>query len=245
MHTDILDLMHFYNSPLGAVARQTIRRHIRTIWPDAHSQRVVGVGYATPYLQPFLDQADRAIAIMPATQGVAAWPEGGRNICALSDETALPIEDYAVDRVLVAHALEGCSEPDLMIEEIWRILSGQGRAIFIVPNRLGLWARFEHTPFGAGQPYTGSQLSWVLRRNLFTPTRVIRMLYTPPTQSRFWLSSHRAFEKIGGKIFPGFSGLLMIEAKKEVYSAHPTRYRRRASYPLFPGTHAPVTPPRA
>ena len=147
---------------------------------------------------------------------------------------------------LVVHGLEGCSDTDLWLHEIWRVLTGQGRLLLVVPNRLGLWARFEHTPFGNGQPFSATQLSRSLRQNLFTPTRVTRGLYTPPTQSRFWLSWSRAFEKIGQSIMPQFSGLLFIEAKKEVYSAHPARYRRpHPGYPLFPGTHAPVTPPRS
>ncbi|TAH34144.1 MAG: methyltransferase domain-containing protein [Alphaproteobacteria bacterium] len=244
MHTDILDLMHFYNSPLGHIARRAIRHHIREIWPNLHGQRLVGLGYAAPFLKIFSDEAERMAAIMPATQGITAWPEDGRNIAALSDETNLPFQDYSIDRILMVHALEGCSDPNHLLQEAWRVLTGSGRLLLVVPNRLGLWARFEHTPFGNGQPYSASQLTWALRQELFTPTQVVRALYTPPTQSRFLLSSSRAFEKVGRAIFPQFSGLLLIEAKKEVYSAHPMRYRRvKSTAPIFPAPPAPVTPP--
>ena len=50
--------------------------------------------------------------------------------------------------------------------EIWRVLSGNGRLLVIAPNRRGIWARFEHTPFGHGRPYTSSQLYRLLRDTL-------------------------------------------------------------------------------
>lgn len=245
MHTDILDLMHFYNSPLGQITRRNLRQHIRKIWPKLHGQRVLGLGYPIPYLKLFTEEAERVVTVMPATQGVTAWPEDGRNQVALVDETNLPFEDYSIDRVLVMHGFEGCGDPYLMLQEIWRVLAGNGRLLLAVPNRLGLWARFEHTPFGNGQPYTAAQLTWALRQNLFTPTSVTRVLYTPPTQSRFWLSWSRGMEKAGSVLFNRFSGLILIEAKKEVYSAHSMRYRRaKPAYAIFQPPPAPVTPPR-
>lgn len=245
MHSDILDLMHFYNSPLGRIAQHLVLKQIRRIWPQAHGQRILGLGYATPYLKAFEGEAERIIAAMPATQGIAPWPEGARNRAALCHDCNLPFEDYSIDRVLLMHGLEGCNDPFDMLQEIWRVLSGDGRVLMVVPNRLGLWARFDHTPFGTGQPYSATQLGWALRRSLFTPVRTARALYTPPTQSRVLLSWSRGFEKIGPVLFNSFSGLLLIEAKKEVYAAHGQRYRRNwPAYGIFPGTPTPVTPPK-
>ncbi len=245
MYNDILDLMHFYNSPLGHIARRSLRQHIRAIWPGVHGQRILGLGYTTPYLKLFSDEAERIAAIMPATQGIAAWPEDGRNVAVLADETNLPFEDYSIDRILMVHGLEGCNDANHLLQESWRVLTGDGRLLLVVPNRIGLWARFEHTPFGTGQPYSASQLSWVLRQELFTPIGITRTLYMPPSQSRFMLSSSKLFEKIGGALFTQFAGLLLIEAKKEVYSAHPARYRRtKAPSGMFPAHAKPAaTPP--
>ena len=36
----------------------------------------------------------------------------------------------------------------------------------VAPATGGLWARFDHTPFGHGQPYTVSQLSRLLRQEM-------------------------------------------------------------------------------
>ena len=55
-----------------------------------------------------------------------------------------------------------------MFKEIWRVLAGGGRLLVVAPNRRGIWARLDGTPFGSGQPNTMSQLSRLLRDELFT-----------------------------------------------------------------------------
>src|SRR3546814_1157411 len=67
-----------------------------------------------------------------------------------------------------------------LLREIWRVLTGDGRVLVVVPNRRGLWARSDRTPLGWGHPYSAAQLSRVLRDNMFTPTRTQRALYVPP-----------------------------------------------------------------
>src|SRR5258705_12991108 len=106
MTADVVDLRDFYASALGQAARRQILRQVREIWPDLGGQRVLGLGYATPYLRPWLGQAERVIAMMPATQGVLAWPPDESNLVALVDEAELPLPDVSIDRVLLVHALE-------------------------------------------------------------------------------------------------------------------------------------------
>ena len=55
---DVVDLRNFYAQPLGTVARRFVGRGIRARWADTRAQRVVGVGYATPYLGLFREEAD-------------------------------------------------------------------------------------------------------------------------------------------------------------------------------------------
>ena len=57
----------------GAAADQS--RHSGR-WPDAEGQRVLGLGYPTPYLGLFREDSERCIAFMPAAQGVLKWPTG-------------------------------------------------------------------------------------------------------------------------------------------------------------------------
>ena len=93
MWCDVVDLRDFYQSALGQMARQLIRVRLRAIWPDVRDQKLLGIGYATPYLRQFHDEAERVIAIMPAQQGVLHWPPEGPNAVTLADETELPMPD--------------------------------------------------------------------------------------------------------------------------------------------------------
>ena len=57
-----------------------------------------------------------------------------------------------------------------MLAEVWRVLTPGGRLLVVVPNRAGLWARMENTPFGYGRPFSRKQLSRLMRDMQFSPT---------------------------------------------------------------------------
>ncbi|MBL6932773.1 MAG: methyltransferase domain-containing protein [Rhodospirillales bacterium] len=220
MWTDAVDLRDFYTSPLGVVARRMIRQRIRTLWPDVTGMDVLGLGFATPYISALKPEAARTLAAMPAAQGVLHWPQDDRSLTTLVDETDLPFADVSMDRVLLVHALESSENVRPLMREVWRVLASGGRLIVVVPNRRGLWARFERTPFGRGRPYSSSQLSMVLRENMFTPYQTERALFLPPTGSRMILSSAPAIEEIGRRWFPAIAGVTIVEATKQIYAGH-------------------------
>ncbi|MBM3524188.1 MAG: class I SAM-dependent methyltransferase, partial [Alphaproteobacteria bacterium] len=230
MATDVVDLRDFYATPLGQFARRAIHSRIRALWPDLKGQAVAGVGYAVPYLRPYLAEAERVLALMPERQGVLHWPPEGPNVAALVDEAALPLPDLSVDRLMVMHALEHAEQLRPLLREIWRVLAGSGRVLFVVPNRRGLWAQVDRTPFGHGQPYSAGQLSRLLRENLFTPTATAAAVFMLPSQSRLLLSSANACERIGGRWFERFAGVVLVEATKTLYA--PTAVRARQAVPL-------------
>lgn len=219
MRPGVTDLREFYGSGLGQTARRFVGRRIRDAWPNVRGMAVLGLGYATPYLPPFLDEAERVIAVMPGPQGVHRWPEreDERNRALLAQETTLPVPDQSMHRVLLVHALENSEVVRPMLREVWRILAADGRLILVVPNRLGLWARLEHTPFGHGHPFTPPQLTALLTENLFTPVSVGGCLYVPPVRSPFLLRSAGAFEKFGTRGL-GIGGVLIAEASKQMYA---------------------------
>ena len=241
MWTDAIDSRNFYASALGAVARRMIQRRIRTIWPNVSGMEVLGLGFATPYLGAFHGEALRTLAAMPAAQGVLHWPTDGDGLTTLVDETDLPFADVSISRVLLVHALESTDNVRPMLREVWRVLASGGRMIIVVPNRQGLWARFESTPFGRGPPYSSRQISTVLRENLFTPYQSVKALFIPPTRSRMMLSSALALEEIGLRWFPAFAGVTIIEATKQIYAGH-TQAKHKNSIIHLPqrGTSAPT-----
>lgn len=236
---DIIDLNTFYASPLGHVARRIIRRRIRALWPDLRGQSVLGLGFATPYLRPFRGEAERVMAIMPATLGVMAWPPDEARLVALSDESELPLPDGSINRALLVHAIESSEQLRPMLREIWRVLDGGGRLLVVVPNRRGIWARFERTPFGSGHPFSPPQLSRLLRDSLFSPLTTETALYMPPLRSRMMLSVAGAWERVGERWGLPFAGAVIIEASKQVYSVNPERLisaaKRRAYRAIMKG----------
>ena len=225
MWSAIVDLNRFYRGRLGKAARTLVQAEIRVHWPDLTGAVVAGIGYATPYLKQFEGEASRIVAIMPAHQGVTHWPRGRPNRVALADETALPLDDVSVDRLLLVHALENSEHLHALMRECWRILSGHGRLLAVVPARRGVWSRVERTPFGLGKPYSRAQVERLLTDTLFDLVSVTRALYMPPSDWDAILRIGPAVERLGRRWFPRLGGALLVEARKQVYAATPPRRR--------------------
>ncbi len=239
MFIDVVDLRNFYSQALGIVARRFVGRGIRARWGDVRQQRVAGIGYPTPYLGIFREEAERCLAFMPAAQGVVKWPSSRPGLAALVDETELPLTDSAVDRVLLVHALEMADDPVTLLREVWRVLAPNGRLLAVVPNRRGLWARIDTTPFGHGRPYSRSQITRILRETLFTPNGWGEALYVPPVARGWFLRSAVAWERAGATISAPFAGVHIVEATKQVYRAIPARREKRALVPALEPALAP------
>tara|TARA_R110002167_G_scaffold54305_3_gene154673 strand:- start:792 stop:1556 length:765 start_codon:yes stop_codon:yes gene_type:complete len=227
MRPDVIDLREFYHSRLGQVARHLLRYRIRRLWPAVGGMRVLGLGYAVPYLRQFRDEAERVISIMPAAQGVHRWPADAGNLVALADEQELPLPDASIDRVLLMHELENAEQVRPLLREVWRVMASGGRLLVAVPNRRGIWARFERTPFGHGHPYSQGQVSRLLRDNMFQPTAGAAALYMPPIRSRTLLRAAGPLEKLGQSLGPALAGVLLVEAEKQIYAATAVRQPRR------------------
>jgi SAM-dependent methyltransferase len=236
---DVVDLRNFYGHPLGAVARRFIGRGIRTRWPDLHGLRTLGIGYATPYLGLFREEAERCLAFMPAAQGVVKWPSERPALAALVDEDEFPLADGAVDRVLLVHALEMSPDAGALLREVWRVLAAGGRLLAVVPNRRGVWARTDKTPFGHGRPYSREQITYLLRETWFTPTGWGEALYVPPIARTWFLRSAVAWERTGRTISAPFAGVHIVEATKQVYRAIPARRERQRLVPALEPVLAP------
>lgn len=229
MRPDVIDLQAFYGSRQGQLARRLLQRQIRVLWPDLSGCRVLGLGYAVPFLGLFAAEAERTCMIMPQTQGVVGWPPDRPNQVALAADDGLPLADRSVDRVIVAHALEGAEPVRPLLREVWRVLADGGQVLFVVPNRRGLWALSEATPFGHGQPYSATQLKQVLRNNLFAPQKTATALFVPPVRSRFVLRTALAWERIGLRLARRFAGVMLMTAEKQIYATpvEPAVKRRR------------------
>ncbi|MBB5049925.1 SAM-dependent methyltransferase [Rhodopseudomonas rhenobacensis] len=233
MTIDVTELRDFYSQRLGVMARRLINRAIQVHWRDARGQRVLGFGYSTPYLGLFRNDSERCLAFMPAAQGVLKWPTARPTLSSLVEECSLPLPDASIDRILLVHALEMSDDPDGLMRELWRVLAPSGRLIAIVPNRRGVWARTDTTPFGHGRPYSRLQIAQLLRRSWFTPTAWSEALFLPPIGHNWMLRSAPAWERVGAAMALPFAGVHIVEATKQVARAIPVRRERTRLIPAL------------
>jgi SAM-dependent methyltransferase len=224
MPLDVRALDQFYESPKGQMARRLVLQRLRTLWPDLSRQRLLGFGFATPYLKPFAAEAERALAAMPAQQGVMGWSATERSSATLVEEHALPFPNSAFDRILLVHGLELSEAERPFMRELWRVLTPEGRLLIVAPNRTSLWAQLETTPFGHGRPYSRGQLEHLLQRSLFVPEHWDVALLGPPFGRRR-ARGGTGWERAGRRLWRGFAGVHIVEASKSLYALAPATAR--------------------
>jgi SAM-dependent methyltransferase len=222
MAADVHSAADFYGTACGAVSALLLRERLSGLWPELRGLSVLGLGYPVPYLRLWRAEAARCVAVIPVQCGVARWPAGKPNLTCTAEEDALPFPDLAFDRILLVHGLESAENARRMLREVWRVLKDDGRLLVVAPNRRGMWAHLESTPFGQGQPYSPGQIGQLLAASLFRVERRERVLYMPPTNLRLVLRGARLWERAGRKLVPQLAGVTITEAVKDVYAAVPT-----------------------
>jgi SAM-dependent methyltransferase len=219
------DLQSFYEEPIGQVARRAIFRRVRQAWPEMRGLRLLGYGYALPYLRPFVPEAERVAAYIPAQLEIET---ADLRFVSIGEEDAWPFVDSLFDRILVVHGLECAESVRQLLRQIWRVLAPEGRIVCVVPNRLSLWSQIEHSPFATGRPYSRSQIERLLRESMFEPDGWDSALYFPPFSSRRFVRSGAAWERIGKRCWPRLAGVHIVEATKSLYAlAAPEKVRVR------------------
>lgn len=220
MNYDSAGLSEFYASPVGQVARRVISRRLREVWPDVKGTRLLGYGFAVPYLRSFAADADLVTALIPEQLGPVAWPADA-SLSVLAQEDALPFPDAIFDRVLVVHGLESAEALRPLLRQLWRVLAPSGKLLLVAPNRTSLWAQVERSPFAHGRPFNRAQLDALLRDTLYAADRWDSALMMPPLQSRRLLGRGISWEKIGRRVWPALAGVHIVEATKSMYALTP------------------------
>jgi SAM-dependent methyltransferase len=231
---DVISLRQFYATPFGGEVRKLIARSIMSLWPQAPGDVVVGIGYCTPYFEPYLEQANPLVICMPAQQGAAYWPPTGNNRVLLAHESELPFAENSVNRILLLHSFENTEQLSWMIQEMWRVLTPGGRILAVVPNRLGLWSRSSRSPFGHGRPFSMTQLRDLMTNHQFTLTQSSSALFMPPTYWRLLWKLASKVEILGKFACPFIGGVLLVEAEKQVYASlkQPVAARKAYASPI-------------
>lgn len=225
---DVLALRDFYASAPGRTVRRQLARLLAAMEPPPPGALVVGLGYAVPWLDAWRGGGRRVFSLMPGRQGIVHWPEDGPSAAALIDETALPLADASVDLMLAVHALEFAHDVSAVLAEIWRVLTPQGRAVVIVPNRHGLWALSDRTPFGHGRPFTTGQLRTLLSEHQLRVDALTGGLCAPPALARALPAAAALWDGAAQRLGGPFAGLLLATARKEVAGVTPLPTPARA-----------------
>ena len=228
-----MHLEKFYASRLGQAAQAMAMRRLETVWPDLGGRDILAYGYGTPYIAPYLEHAKRLVLAMPGGQGAIAHSSRRGIISCLVQDDLLPFSDAQFDNVLVAHGAEETESLATLLSELWRVTKPEGRIIIIAANRAGLWARSDKSPFGTGRPFSRTQLRSYLRAARFEPTVWSGALYAPPLHLFTGPTLLGTFEQFGETVWPGFSGLVLVEAVKRLYADPSGRKAHKVSRPVF------------
>lgn len=240
---DVVNLRQFYASPLGEHARGLIEDAIYHLWPPASNESILGIGFATPYLDGYREQGMSVHACMPARQGAAYWPPAKNNLVLLAHESELPFPENSMNRVLLVHSVENSEQLSGMMQEIWRVLTPGGRVLVVAPNRIGFWARSPRSPFGYGRPFSLAQMRDLMAEHQFTPTRSRPVLFTPPTHLETVWRAAKKIESLGRILFPFIGGVWLVEAEKQVYASIRQPIHSKRSYSTRPATQHALSRP--
>lgn len=224
MRLDVVDLRDFYASPLGRMVARHLGLVLGALVKADAGTRVLGFGFATPYLGE-VSGAERLMAFMPAGQGVIDWPPDRASATALVAEDSLPLPDSSIDLVFLVHALEMSSQPNALMAEIRRVLTGGGRLILVVPNRQGPWASSDLSPFGFGRPYSRGQVRSLFAEAGFEAELWTTALHMPPTGARLFLRAASMLDRVGRVIWPAFAGVIVVAAVKRTVQGVGVRVR--------------------
>jgi SAM-dependent methyltransferase len=245
MALDIGDLAAFYTTPLGTHVTERLADEIGRIWPQpaGGDDLVLGYGYAAPLAGPpthLWAKADWHL-LMPAQQGVMSDTPTSS---ILADERYWPVRDNSVNRLLALHGLEASTQVERLLDEAWRVLRPNGRALFIVANRRGLWARRDKTPFGAGRPFSSSQMRQILRRTGFVPGLMRPTLMLPPNVPLPLVRRLAWLERGLSLTVPQLGGVWLVEAVKQVPAPQSVEKARSARARNLVGVPRPALSPK-
>ena len=233
MFEDASEFHDYYASRQGRHVSMRLRRSVADFWSRAPNGCNAGIGYAPPVIRA--DDKPPVLSFTPMRLGPHAWPPKGPGRSVLVNGKSLPLQNVQLDRLLLLHALEFDPNPSRLLDECWRVLDGAGRLMVMVPNRNGLWARAERTPFGHGRPYSRGQLRKLLLDHGFTPVRAETVLFMPPAAIGLFLRFGPQIERIGRNWSPAIGGVLMVEAEKNLYAPAGKTSRARGRSPLAAG----------
>lgn len=221
MFPHVRDFRDFYERAEGRLIRRVLSKRLREAVGDVRGKRILAIGFGTPFLRPFVADAEAVVAVMSGRTGALVWPRRAPCRVTIADETEMPFADRSFDRVVVVHGLEWSPNPQALLRDVWRVLADDGRLVVIAPNRRSVWSALDRTPFGHGRPYSRGQLNTLLREALFTPQWSGAAMAVPTGATKGSVAFARLAERLAARWFPGIAALIMATATKQIYGVTP------------------------
>ena len=218
MYNNINQLEAFYLSPLGEHCYELIDCQLKSLIPNTKKLNILGIGFTSPWLEKYISESENLFLFIPYDENIYYWPKHKKNLSCGIDQNNIPVQDLFFDIVIIFHTLEYSSNTHIFLQEVWRVLKGEGKVLILIPNRLGFWARNKNNPFGHGHPFSKSQIVNLLKINRFEDIKVKFSLYFPPINKRFLLNYFKRIEQFFLKWSFGFGGVILVEAKKQIYA---------------------------
>lgn len=142
----------------------------------------------------------------------------------------LPFAEESMDVVVIPYVLEIESQPQMLLQEAWRVLNAGGHLLIMGLNPwslLGLYKLLGHTKTLPIHTY----------KHLHSAARVCRWIemlegeiiqtkhffFRPPVNQIKWLNKLYFLEKIGPYLFPNSGCAYLIQAKKQVIPLTPVK----------------------
>lgn len=215
---DLKKLVSFYDTRLGLFAKREVSAHLTShLEHFSKNSYLVSLGYSLPFLKKIIQKFERFNLFFPATQGCFNFSDESGNLSALVHETELPLADAVIDGLICAHCFEHTQDPHLLLKEIWRVLASSGKLLLIIPNRRGIWARFDNNPFGFGTSYSKRQIRKLLEDHNFIIESIEPALHAPPSHAGWYHTLLTPINRLFSKFSPHFSGVYLIHAKKQIF----------------------------
>ncbi|MGB8694009.1 MAG: methyltransferase domain-containing protein [Steroidobacteraceae bacterium] len=160
----------------------------------------------------------------------------------IANPAHLPVATGSVDAVLLPHSLEIEPDPQAVLREADRVLTGQGHLVVLGFRPLSLWglrAAASHSGFPPGLNRLISEQrlrDWLILLG-YEITAARHYLYLLPCESG--APGRGALRR--GLFNPLPAGAYLLKARKRVYTLTPIRARRRERAPLLGALVNPTT----
>lgn len=218
-------LDHWYEQPLGAAFAQAQQAEIEMLLPKLKGQRLLQLGF-----NPGVNLESKSLI----PYHISLAPDMG---CKQSDPFvagsyhALPFLSESIDVVLINQVLEFESDLHLVLDEVWRILTGEGQVMIMGFHALSLWGLIRcfknkqaPTPW-RGHFHSLFEVKRALTKLNFNILNSKTFFFRPPIQNDYLLSCLEILEKCGSALWPIFGAGYWVVAQKKILATPPLRSR--------------------